>query len=305
MDDSNEQVLKDLSSGVCVLHNADTLSEVVAQYRPFWVITYIAKGIRAFRCNGKKFFVQPGDLLLVEPNALNSSENTSSEKVEIYSIFFITNTHLQYSDYLENVFKLFADVVKNLGPAIRIPKEKQQPVKDLFVAIGKEIENRESGYIAQIDSELLQLAVSLLRLPKATSIENVKESVDDKNSNKESVAEEIKKTKIQEILDYLVEHHSEPLTLETVADEFCLSRTYFCHYFKSFTNHTFVEYLNGVRVSFACRYLEKTDMSVTEIAFACGYGSITQFGRKFRNYTKYTPLEYRKTARKHGKREFF
>lgn len=60
------------------------------------------------------------------------------------------------------------------------------------------------------------------------------------------------------------------------------------------TGYTISEYTNIHRIR-AKRYLEETDMSISEIAHALGYESLTYFERMFKTYMTLSPLKYRKT----------
>ena len=54
------------------------------------------------------------------------------------------------------------------------------------------------------------------------------------------------------------------------------------------------EYLKTYRLQNACQLLAGTPEPVTFIGQACGLGSSSYFGKVFREFTGYTPLEYRR-----------
>jgi transcriptional regulator GlxA family with amidase domain len=51
------------------------------------------------------------------------------------------------------------------------------------------------------------------------------------------------------------------------------------------------------RVDHARALLEDTAMSVTDVAFATGFGSLATFRRQFTRFTGTTPRDYRQTFR--------
>ncbi|AMX94125.1 AraC family transcriptional regulator [Mesorhizobium sp. M7A.F.Ca.US.014.04.1.1] len=53
------------------------------------------------------------------------------------------------------------------------------------------------------------------------------------------------------------------------------------------------QYVNGHRITEACRLLSETDQSVTEIMFAVGFQTKSNFNREFRRVTDMTPLAWR------------
>jgi AraC-like DNA-binding protein len=68
----------------------------------------------------------------------------------------------------------------------------------------------------------------------------------------------------------------------------------FCHYFKKYTKKTFTQYVNEVRVGYACKLLMETGMNVSEVCYQSGYNSLSRFNKCFKKIMKRTPLNYRK-----------
>ena len=64
-------------------------------------------------------------------------------------------------------------------------------------------------------------------------------------------------------------------------------------FFKKHTNLSYITYLNGLRISKACRELESTAMSVSEICWDCGFNNKSNFNRLFLQAKGMTPTAYR------------
>ena len=64
-------------------------------------------------------------------------------------------------------------------------------------------------------------------------------------------------------------------------------------YFKRSTGVTLSDYLIGLRVGHASRLLVDTDLTVNEIAYACGFNNISNFNRLFRKNRGCTPQQLR------------
>ena len=56
----------------------------------------------------------------------------------------------------------------------------------------------------------------------------------------------------------------------------------------------FCEYIQSMRVRFACDMLMETDRRISEISETAGFGTIRSFNRSFRESTGMTPLDYRR-----------
>jgi AraC-like DNA-binding protein len=107
-----------------------------------------------------------------------------------------------------------------------------------------------------------------------------------------------KKKAIDQIFLYTQNHFQEPITLHQVAMAACMSVPSFCLYFKRNTHKTYIDYLNEVRVNYACRQLQETHKQVADIGYESGYNTIAHFHRQFFKLKKITPLQYRKTLNK-------
>jgi AraC-like DNA-binding protein len=68
----------------------------------------------------------------------------------------------------------------------------------------------------------------------------------------------------------------------------------FCSYFKKRTKKTYIDFVNEVRVGYACKLLLTTQMSVLQVCFDCGFNTVANFNRQFLKIKKTTPSQYRK-----------
>lgn len=113
----------------------------------------------------------------------------------------------------------------------------------------------------------------------------------------ESYQVEESRREIQAIMDYIRQHLSEPLQLQDIADQFGFSYSYLSSLISNASNETFTEYLNRIRIEQACRLLQSTNKSISEIALACGYSDSGYFSRIFRKLMGKSPRQYRNLSR--------
>ncbi|ULQ55223.1 AraC family transcriptional regulator [Flavihumibacter rivuli] len=102
--------------------------------------------------------------------------------------------------------------------------------------------------------------------------------------------------RLSEVFKYVKANFREDITLTDIAAIANLTPQSFCRLFKKRTNKHFVEYLNEVRVSNACSMLLKSDRSISEIAYECGYKTLSNFNKLFKKITGKTPKEYKRDA---------
>lgn len=101
-------------------------------------------------------------------------------------------------------------------------------------------------------------------------------------------------TALHAVLAYCNANYQKDLSLATLENELHLSKYYISHLFSDKLGIGFTAYVNSLRVSFACRYLQYGDQSITEIGSLVGFGTQRTFNRAFREQMGTTPLEYRR-----------
>ena len=92
---------------------------------------------------------------------------------------------------------------------------------------------------------------------------------------------------------FIRDHFADEISLGMVADTVHLSANYFSEQFKKFTGINFVDYIARLRIEKARELLGEADLRVTEIAFAVGFQSLSQFNRVFRKVSGQSPTGFR------------
>ena len=99
---------------------------------------------------------------------------------------------------------------------------------------------------------------------------------------------------LQNAVAYIRNNFREPLSLELLAKHCNVTPNYLGVQFTKKMGISFSDYLNTVRLRYACNLLDGTDLTVKEIAFACGYNSVEYFGYVFKKTLGDSPLNYKK-----------
>ena len=92
---------------------------------------------------------------------------------------------------------------------------------------------------------------------------------------------------------FIREHSTEELSLKKVAKAVNMNANYLSENFKQVTGIKFVEYVARTRVATACALLQNRRLRISEIAFAAGFQSLSQFNRVFRRCSGKSPTQYR------------
>lgn len=100
---------------------------------------------------------------------------------------------------------------------------------------------------------------------------------------------------IRQAMDYLLASE-EGFSLKGAATAANLSPYHFIRVFKTETGRTPYQWLLEMRVKEACVLLKTSRLSVTEVAYRCGFSSPSHFTRVFRRQLGVSPSEYRRSC---------
>ncbi len=102
------------------------------------------------------------------------------------------------------------------------------------------------------------------------------------------------KERIDRIFQFTIANFQEPIKIEEVAKNAQMSIPAFCSYFKKSTKKTYIDFLNEIRVGYACKQLVDTTKPIEAICYESGYNTLANFNKQFMKVKKLTPSKYRR-----------
>lgn len=106
--------------------------------------------------------------------------------------------------------------------------------------------------------------------------------------------------KIKMLMVYIHEHYAESISVDQLAELAHISRRACFRLFQENLHMTPVEYIRNYRLQKACYLLAESEDTITQIAYSCGLGSSSYFGKTFREKFGCSPLEYRRRWNNQG-----
>jgi len=134
---------------------------------------------------------------------------------------------------------------------------------------------------------LLELLDILYRLSQDTGIRPLGHGLSQANLSSRD------EKKISEVFEYLNENLTASISQAEIARIVRLKPSAFSRLFKRTTGKRFVQVVNELRVAQVCRLLVESDRTVAEIAFSCGFETLSHFNSQFRRTMKMVPGKYR------------
>ena len=156
-------------------------------------------------------------------------------------------------------------------------------VARIFAEIDDEYRHTKDGYRTVIRLKLIELMVMIFRGTHGPAIP--------RQAQKPVWA-------MEDVIRHIQGNYTEEFSLQDLASQCGLNRSYFSRAFKDAAGTPLFEYINRLRIQKACLMLKRGNLPIVEIAFTVGYNNLSFFYRYFNRIMKMTPREYRAIAQK-------
>lgn len=236
---------------------------------------------------------------------------------------FVGNSIESYSDgdlvllgsYLPHMYKSAPDYYQN-NPNLRVKAIVLQFSKSFFCSaienypefhkIKKLLEESRYGICFENSKEADLIKK---RLKKALNLKNIdlliecikilslmsdteKKKLLNEDYFENSFGSQFKDPRIIKVLTFINKHYSEPIDLGSIADKAGMNKSAFCRFFKEKTSKSCIEYINELKVTYACKLLREGRLSISQICYEVGFNNISNFNRHFKKITRFTPSDY-------------
>ena len=259
-------------------------------------ICCILEGRCLWHIEKKTYTVVKGDIIL-----LNNSERRGihlvyppEDLVMMYLDFEPRLIWPSREDALEwRYMKIFLNRDDSFENRISSESSAAREIEGLMWRIGTEMRERKPEYDLMAKSLLLQALALLCRHYSGELSNACSSSMEKTDAASESVSTR-NRLAMNQVLNYIEGHLSQPLTLEGVARLIPMNPSYFSRLFKKYNGLGLSRYIAKRRIQKAVELINKGEQTVLDIAGLCGYESLSGFYRAFKEVTGRSPSEYRK-----------
>ena len=142
------------------------------------------------------------------------------------------------------------------------------------------------------------LKISIMdELPEALEKATGKLTQLKKEIEKEEIAVSGQRTLLQQIDQYVEQNFKNKISLDEIADELHVNRSYLSRFYKNKTGINLFDTILNLRIEAAKEYLLNTDMKTYEISEAIGVDDAGYFSKMFKKITGVSPKEFRKQGK--------
>ncbi len=222
-------------------------------------LVYVTKGSVETIADGKRCKANSGDLFVCFPNQVHYYENCEYGEYKV----FILDTKFVYG---------FREKTHHKKPKTNILKCDERiktVVSDVFAAQEKGNTIASVAGICLLISEFLS---------KAELVER------DKYYDRT----------LRDIIQFCDCNFSNEINLDFIANNLNLSKYYISHTINKKLGMSYSQYINSLRITEAVHLIREDIMTLAEISEQVGFGTVRNFNLKFKEFTSYTPSEYKK-----------
>ncbi len=221
-------------------------------------LVFAEKGAATVYIDGKTFRLNEGYGIYIAPN---STHYLKADNGSILAFFLFDK-------------ELSAKIVN--GKALRSPLlENNYRLKTLYGLIDEELSDGSPLSALSVNNRVERLMIDIFMHERVTDTDGKNGYLIDR---------------YRSLLTEINERYAE-YTIEDAAKFVSLSVSYFSRFFKKMADTTFTQYLNLVRVEKAIESIRAGNDTMTAIAISCGFGTIRNFNRVFKDVTGYCPRE--------------
>jgi len=257
------------------IFNKDTMDMPKFHCHDYYEVYYLFSGKVRYLIDDNLFDINSGDIVLVNKNKLHMTkkpETIYGENIKIY----VTDDNVDSLGANSQKFKDCFDYIH-----IVVPENKKKYIDDIFKKLRKEYKNNDLFSTQLTNNYVYEILTNIYKLIFVDSEDNFGDI--STHSDEINVA-----------IRYVYNNYSEKLTLPAVAKLINMNPSYFSRHFKKVTGITFMDYVNNIRIKNAVSMIKDTNMSLTNIAQACGFNNQSYFCRQFQKIIGCSASKYKK-----------
>jgi len=266
-----------LNSDFRLFHLTDTKKQDFEyHYHDFDKIIIFIRGSVTYRIEGCAYKLKPYDIILVRHNDIHKPDIDPSVPYERIIVYLSPGFLLAYRSDSYDLSTCFQKSKELHSHVLRIHSMEKSGIYRTLANL--EYACTHDGYARDLYCQVvfLEFMIQLNRASLANRVQYLPPSTGDR--------------RIINIMDYINNHLTEEITVETIAEACYISRYHLMHLFKGETGYTLFDYITEKRLTLA-RDLLRTGMTVTEACFASGFKNYSTFFRAYKKHYHVSPSE--------------
>ena len=256
----------------------------------FYEIIYMLEGSSEMHCDGKKYILGQGDMIIFHSKTVHSIFSAEKGPLKYPVLKFDINKFAAASDYAPKLRSIFKHAQKN-DMDIYFPQETAAAMETerIFEGCISEMSVRKYGYDLMLKTHIYNLLMNIVRkwLSDGMTID-IKSTPQDENFDIDSITEYI---------DLIM---SDNPKVSEIAEKCGMSYSCFAKKFREVYGMSCKEYIERMRIFKAEEFLLFTDYDLNFISQETGFSDCSHMIKSFKAIRGITPKQFRLNGRKHG-----
>ena len=252
--------------------NTDSETKVDYHYHEFCKLLLLVSGKGAYVVDGQRYLLQPGDVVLVGSRSVHRPELESENAYERIIIYISP-------DFLQKMSTADCDLLEifsmDMGHVLRLKEAERKKIFAMTASLEKELSANDYGREIVSNVYLLRLLVEIGRQRRKKDVHNPHPVIPEN-------------PRVLEWMAYIDKHLAEDLDMDSLAEQFYISKYHMMRLFHKETGFTIHTYLLQRRLLAARQLIEK-GMRATEACYRCGFRSYSSFTRAYNKHFGSTP----------------
>lgn len=251
---------------------------VEVHHHDFYEVYYLLSGEVEYWVDGRIIRMQKGDLLLINPLELHRPIVDAGSQVYERIVLWINKEYLEslHSDQMD-LSRCFDTSLPKHTHLIRPPVSERSVLTARMGEMVREFYSRELGGYLSAYGLFLQFMVQLNRMAQ-------------RDVTPQEETHQLSEL-VQKVLSFISDSLGQPMTLESIASQFYVSKYYLSHAFSREVGVSVYRYIMLRRLLMA-RQLLTAGESAGQVCRSCGFSDYTSFYRAFKSEYGISPREF-------------
>jgi len=251
-----------------IFHLSDTAQrEFTYHYHDFNKILILLNGDVTYTIEGRSYDLQANDIVFVKAGEVHKPvihSDVPYERIVIYVSPDYLDSHQKENADLNTCFKRAHEEQSHV---LRMKAFSNSRLNSCIKRLEDSLQDKDFANELYHEVLFLEFMIELNRAALCDAITYLSNT----SSNQTILA----------IIEYLNSHLTEDICIDTLAEQFFLSRYYLMHSFKEETGYTIGNYLATKRLLLA-KEMITSGKPITEVCYACGYKNYSTFSRAYK-----------------------
>ena len=232
-------------------------------------ILFFMEGDSKFIIEGKEYFLESGDMIIVRKQEMHRVFHNSNAKYQRIVLFVEPEFFLEHN--CKGYEQQFLNAKLGISNRIKSDYVQSSGLYDAFMRLKRYSQKYTEEDEALVQSIIIEILYLINRVGHFSNYD-------------------VHDNQVVQVISYINNHFTEDIDLDVLEKEFFTSKYYLCKIFRKATGLTIHDYIRRKRMS-RVRELRQSGKSISDAAMLAGFSDYSSFYRTYRKFMGHAPKE--------------